>query len=227
LSADSIVGTPVILAPSYGDNYDVGYIGFTSPVTQQDVISVGIAYFENYHRLSDISVTHAFIVTGENTCIEALMGKGVVEDPLQAYFNDPKTHIFFRKPADYTRDTGHRIAESARPELGKKYDDLLIAAYALRGSFFGRFVQDIFGKAPTTDLNDFLHTNGRWICSELAAHCMDVQPEYHRKGVLADGDFTIDPQELFEDEIIFTPWHQGEAPGALVGSSPGSSSKPA
>jgi hypothetical protein len=102
---------PVILAPSYGDNYDLGYIGFTSPVTQQDVISVGIAYFEGYDRLIDIAVTHVFIVTGENTCIEALMGKGVVEDPLQPYFDDPKTHIFFRKPADYTKEIGHRISE--------------------------------------------------------------------------------------------------------------------
>jgi hypothetical protein len=222
-----MASTPVILEPSYGDNYDFGYIGFTSPVTQDDVVSVGIAYFENYHRLSDISVTHAFIVTGENTCIEALMGKGVSEDHLQPYFNDPKTHIFFRKPADYTKDIGHRISDSARPELGKKYDDLLIAAFALRGSFFGRFIQTIFGKTPTTDFNQFLHTNSRWICSELAAHCMDVQPEYHGKGVLANGDFTIDPQNLFEDEVIFTPWHQGAPPGTLVGSSPGSPLKPA
>jgi hypothetical protein len=194
------------------------YIGFTSPVTQENLLSVGIAYFEDYHRLSDISVTHAFIVSGEYTCIEALIGKGVAEDPLQPYFNDPKTHIFFRKPAQYRIKVGQRIADAARNELGKKYDELLIAAFALRGSFLGRFVQNIFGEASTTDLNKFLHSNSRWICSELAAHCIDVQPEYHGKGVLADGDFTIDPQELFEDEVIFTPWHQGAPPGILVGS---------
>jgi hypothetical protein len=47
----------------------------------------------------------------------------------------------------------------------------------------------------------------RWICSELAAHCLDQQPEYHDKGILNRSDATIDPQELFEDDELFTPWH--------------------
>ena len=48
----------------------------------------------------------------------------------------------------------------------------------------------------------------RWICSELVAHCLDAQSEYHDKGVLTFSDATIDPQELFEDDRIFTAWHK-------------------
>lgn len=214
----------IAMPPSFGDNYNLGYIGFTSPVKDRETISIGITYFEHYHKLSEISVTHAFVVTGENSCIEALTSRGICDGDLNAYFSDPKTHIFFRKPADYTRDIGRRIAEKARLEVGKRFDDFLIAAFALRGSFFGRFVQSIFGSVPPTDLNQYLHGNSRWICSELAAHCMDNQLEYHSKGVLARDDSAVDPQDLFEDEVIFTPWRSRKATGALVGTPPGNDS---
>jgi hypothetical protein len=210
------------MAPNWGVNYNVGYIGFISPVTDSDLVSIGITYFERWDKLSDISVVHAFIVTGENQCIEAIMNRGVVIDPLESYFNDPKTHVFFRKPLDYASEIGARIAATAAPEAGKKYDDLLIAAFALRGPFSGRFINSVFGPVVTTSLNDFMHHNGLWICSELAAYCLDSQPEYQSKGVLATPDFAIDPQMLFEGapdaagKHVFEDWHKGPIPATLV-----------
>lgn len=213
---------PKTIAPNWRVNYNVGYIGFVSPVIDPDFVSIGITYFERWDKLGDISVVHAFIVTGENECVEAIMNRGVVADPLLSYFNDPKTHIFFRKPLGHTPEIGAGIAAAAEPEIGKKYDDLLIAAFALRGSFFGRFVTSVFGPVVTTSLNDFMHHNGQWICSELAAHCLDSQPQYQGNGVLATPDFTIDPQMLFEDapdsagKHVFEDWHKGPAPASLV-----------
>jgi hypothetical protein len=37
---------------------------------------------------------------------------------------------------------------------------------------------------------------------------LDVQPEYHDTGVLLASAATIDPQELFEDDLLFTAWHR-------------------
>ena len=53
-----------------------------------------------------------------------------------------------------------------------------------------------------------LNGKDKWICSELAAYALDSQAEYHDKGVLQKPDFTIDPQELFEDNRIFCRWHR-------------------
>jgi hypothetical protein len=98
----------------------------------------------------------------------------------------------------------------------------LIAAFALRGPFSGRFINSVFGPVVTTSLNDFMHHNGLWICSELAAYCLDSQPEYQSKGVLATPDFAIDPQMLFEgapdaaSKHVFEDWHKGPIPATLV-----------
>jgi hypothetical protein len=45
-----------------------------------------------------------------------------------------------------------------------------------------------------------------FICSELAAYALDEQPEYRDKGVLAFPNSAINPQNLFEDNVIFEPW---------------------
>ena len=38
---------------------------------------------------------------------------------------------------------------------------------------------------------------------------MNEQPEYKSKGILAKAGYEIDPQELFQDAIIFAPWNAG------------------
>ncbi|MEI6277906.1 MAG: hypothetical protein WCQ16_00825 [Verrucomicrobiae bacterium] len=192
------------LAPEFGENYKPGYIGFTH--TGSSLLSTGIAYFTRWSRLSDIHVSHALIVTGENECVEALGGKGVVKSPLAGYFNDQKTQVFFRKPRKCTPALGQRIAETALAQVGTKYDNLLIAAQMLEGSFLRRWMMSHFHESPDHFVGRLLNRDNRWICSELAAYCLDCQPEYAGKGVLANPNYAINPQELFEDQEIFANW---------------------
>lgn len=193
------------LEPNYRVNYNVGYIGFT--FRNKNIISEGIAYFTRWQRLSDIKVSHVLVVSGKNKCVEAL-AKGVKETKLTDYFNDPHTQIFFRKPLGYSRQLGQRIASAAKKQLGKKYDKWLIAAHMLHGSFLGRWVNGIFDGKPDLYVSRLLNHKDKWICSELASFALDSQPEFTDKGVLEKPDFTIDPQQLFEDQTIFTPWHK-------------------
>lgn len=193
------------LAPVFGDNYKPGYIGFTH--TGSSLLSTGIAYFTRWSRLSDIHVSHILVVTGNNECVEALGGKGVVKSPLNKYFDDPKTQIFFRRPRKCTASVGQRIAETALAQVGTKYDNLLVAAQMLEGSFLRRWMMSHFQDTPDHFVGRLLNRDSRWICSELAAYCLDCQPEYADKGVLAKPNYAIDPQELFEDQEIFASWH--------------------
>jgi len=193
------------LAPVFGENYKPGYIGFTH--AGSSLLSTGIAYFTRWSRLSDFHVSHALVVTGNNECVEALGGKGVVKSPLDKYFDDPKTQIFFRKPRKCSAAVGQRIAETALAQVGTKYDNLLIAAQMLEGSFLRRWMLSHFRDTPDHFVGRLLNRSSRWICSELAAYCLDCQPEYADRGVLAKPNYAIDPQELFEDQEIFAGWH--------------------
>ena len=197
------------LTPAYGENYKAGYIGFTH--RGASVVSRGIAWFTRWSRLSDLNVSHALVVTGENECIEAVPDKGVVKTPLEKYFNDPKTQIFFRKPRKCTSAIGARIAETALAQAGTRYDHLLRAAQMLEGSFLRRWIHSTFRESPDRLVGRLLNRDPRWICSELAAYCLDCQPEYADKGILAQPNYAIDPQELFEDGEIFAAWRNEAA----------------
>ena len=70
------------LEPAYGDNYKAGFVGFTH--TGSTLLSKGIAHFTRWSRLSDIHVSHVLIVTGENECVEAVGGRGVVKSSLDS-----------------------------------------------------------------------------------------------------------------------------------------------
>lgn len=190
--------------PAYGDNYRIGYIGFS--FDDASVVSRGIAYLTRWTRMGEVKVSHALIVAGDGLCVEAQMGRGVVVQTLDAYFDAPHVHLFFRKPRGHTAEIGGRIAAAARAQVGAKYDNLLIAAQAMQGCFLGRWVRAVFGDRPDEVVSRLLDDPTRWICSELAAYALDSQPEYADKGVLKKPDFTIDPQELFEDTEIFCDW---------------------
>jgi hypothetical protein len=192
------------LEPAYGDNYKPGFIGFTQTGSSQH--SVGIAHFTRWSRLSDIHVSHVVVVTGENECVEASGGKGVVKSTLDRYFADPKTQIFFRKPRKCTQGLGLRIAETARAQGGTKFETLLTAAKMLEASFLGRWTMSHFRESPDHFVGHLLNRDNRWIACELAAYCLDCQPEYADRGVLAKPRHAIHPQELFEDGEIFANW---------------------
>lgn len=192
------------MAPKYGDNYKAGYIGFTYHNTS--VACLGIAYMTRWARMSDVRVSHALLVTGENECIEARVKNGVARSDLQKYFDDPHCQIFFRKPVDLTDAIAVRMKAVAEKEIGTKYDFNLIAAQALQGLLIGKLINKVFNGSPDRLMSKLLNEDDRWICSELIAYSLDEQPEYKGKGVLDNPTDTIDPQELFEDSVIFTPW---------------------
>lgn len=191
---------------AYGVNYKAGYVGFT--YTKSNIISQGIVYFTRWSQMHQIKVSHALIVSGENECIEAHMEGGVKRTLLSTYFDDQKCQIFFRKPNGLTPDLASRIITAAEAQLGSAYDLELITAQLESNSLTGRMLRRLLGPAFEERICKLHDNPERWICSELVAHCLDAQPEFHDKGVLLNSDATIDPQELFEDDLIFEEWHQ-------------------
>ncbi|KPJ91175.1 MAG: hypothetical protein AMJ53_12195 [Gammaproteobacteria bacterium SG8_11] len=192
------------IKPMYGENYNEGYIGFTYYKT--NFVCNGIAYFTRWSRVSDIKVSHALIVTGENQCVEATFTKGVVQSDLAHYFDDPTCQIFFKKPNGLTKAIADKIVELAKKEVGTEYDTRLIASQALQGSHIGKLINSIFNGSPDRIVSKLLNNDNCWICSELVAYCLDEQLEYKNKGILSKPNETIDPQELFEDQVIFKAW---------------------
>lgn len=81
------------VTPIYGDTYKKGYVGFTFYNTS--VTSEGIAFMTRWACMSEVKVSHALIVTGDNKCIEAHIKEGVKESDLSKYFNDKQCQIFF------------------------------------------------------------------------------------------------------------------------------------
>lgn len=199
--------------PEFGTNYDRGYIGFG--YGRRNIVCKGIAYFTRWDRLHDVKVSHALIVTGPDSCIEARFRGGVQESPLQPYFDDPEYQIFFRKPRHLERPVADRIINVATTQLGCKYETMLLATQALSGSFLGRLVHRAFGDRPDLLLSSLVNCDTRWVCSELVAYALDQQHEYQDLGILKDPPETINPQELFEDDEVFTPWHHGPCDDAL------------
>lgn len=184
--------------PKWMKNYKPGYMGFQ--YSSSEILSKGIAYFERWDRISEIKVSHVFVVIGENMLIEAHMKRGVQYAELTPRFDNPNTQIFFKKPTGWNPDIGHRIVAVAESHVGEKYDTSLIAAHAIAGTFLGRLV-----KVPP-ELYELFNSIDEWICSELCAHTMNLQPEYQDVGVLATEECAINPQMLFEDKYIFHDW---------------------
>jgi hypothetical protein len=195
--------------PAYGDNYNKGYIGFT--YDKGNVIAEGIVHFTHWETMGDIYATHALIVTGENSCIEAVAGNNCVEEgKLLDYFGTNTCQIFFRKPKGLISELANRILQTAKPEVGKKYDFKSILTQALSGSFAGHFFDRLLKGKFEDKLAEILNDPNKWICSELVAYALDEQPEYHDQGILGRPNSTISPQELFEDSVIFEPWNEGK-----------------
>lgn len=192
------------MTPAYGINYDIGYVGFTRP-TDRSVMSSGITYFTRWDCLSDIEVSHTFIVAGPNACVEAHLHSGVRLAPLHTYFNGPY-EVFFRKPVLWSANTGHLIASLARRDIGKAYDWKLILGHALGGTLFIRWLNRRRWRMKPTLLNRLLDTPDAFICSEHVAHVFKQFVEYCNKGCLKLPAHTINPQMLFEDAEVFEEW---------------------
>lgn len=198
------------IRPVFGENYDIGYVGFEFP-SFPGAFSRGITYFTRWDCMSDIPVSHTFLVTGPDECIEARFRGGVQVNTLKHYFDGPY-RVFFRKPVLYSQLTGQMLADTARREIGKRYDKKLIIAHAILGSLAFRIMNKARWGFSGETLAQMLDTPDAFICSELVAHVMGRFTEYCNRGCLRWPSARITPQQLFEDAELFEPWkNQNEA----------------
>jgi hypothetical protein len=189
--------------PQFGKDYDLGWVGF---VHGPSFLSAAIAYLTRRDRAGDIGVTHSFLVTGPDECVEANLPVGVVTSSLaEAYLDPGRGRVVFRKPRGLTPDLARRVVARAKAEVGAKFDIAGMVAEGLGSTFLGHLVNSLFGGKPRELMAGLLHKKGQWVCSDLVMHCFREEPEYRNKGVLARPVGTVSPQALFEDEEVFEP----------------------
>lgn len=192
--------------PEYGVNYGKGYIGFV--YNDNSIISQGIAYFTKWDDLYHIPVNHALIVEDEDTCVEALMIKGIQRNSLKSYFDDPHAHIFFRKPNELNTLIADEISGTAQKEVGAGYANGLIINDIIRGTLLGHIIDDLSHDMLFDCLSERMSQKGAFICSQLAAYALKSAKNwpYKNQGVLRRPTTAITPQELFCDDVIFQQW---------------------
>jgi len=184
-------------------NYATGYIGFTYT---GGFVAGSVAYFERWNRLGKLKVTHTFVVSGENECVEAHIDEGVARVPLTKYFDGPSCQVFFRQPRGWNPDLGRRIVDAAAAKVGSRYNTSLIVAEAASDTFMGHWFNRLLRSWPNRLLSKVCDRSDHWICSQLVAYALAQQPELQGRGVLRLPLDTIDPQQLFEDNTLFENW---------------------
>lgn len=192
-----IVSTPS--KPEFGVNYDIGWAGF---VWHDSFIADGIAWFTRRHRKGNPKVDHVFVVTGNNTLVEA-NSDGVDPESMDEYFKQPGYSVYLRKPKFWTPDLGSRIAAKANTYIGYPYDFGLIAGDAISNSIIGQITNDL-----TDDLFDDWITRATdssraMICDKLYVLAAKDQPELKGLGTLGVPPSENNPQMLFGDDAIF------------------------
>lgn len=204
------LGTPRLcvqsVEPVFGENYRPGFLGFTHVGSSS--ASHGIAHITGWSRLSDVHVDRVLVVTGEKEGVELVGGRQVDTVPLTKYFDDPKTQIFFRKPRKCSGGLATRIATTALAQIGTRFDQLLMAARLVEGSFLRRWLLSHFPEKSRHFTAKLDPVDARWLSAEFAAYCLDCQPEFAGRGVLGRAARGVSPQELFEDAELFAAWRQ-------------------
>jgi len=190
-------------APNYGTDYARGWIGFNHA---DSWFSRGIAHVEQWKQKSDITVSHVFVVTAEDECVEAAYPKGVVRSKLsEEYWPKEDRYVIFRKPKNLTEDLADRIAEAAEKELGADFDHYTTANLALQKNFLGWILNSMTMDGMNWTFDQLVESDSRWLCSALGAYCLKSQPEFDGIGVLKNRPGMLTPQELFEDDALFEP----------------------
>lgn len=198
----------VSVKPQYGLNYRDGFIGFT--FDDSSFLSSGIVWFTSWEQgqnsdVPNIPVSHVFVVTGENQCVEAWVPKVRISS-LSDYFNNPHKHVCFRKPNGMTDEIAQQIVKTSLSEVGKSYNYTLIIGHAISDSWVGRMFDSITGGKFHILVTSFFNTRWGFMCSQLASYCMNLISQYKGRGVLKDKVSSIDPQKLFQSKEIFEPW---------------------
>lgn len=193
--------------PEFGVDYDAGYTFFT--MNDSSVVSLGIAYFTRWNRLSDIKVSHCGICTGLNEGVEATSPKAGKCNLTKKYFSNPNVHIFFRKPQMWSPRMGEEIATEALTHEGEKYAYALILGHLLANSRLGRAINTLTGRVPERVVNGLLDNPHHRICSELVADVYKTRMELRARGCLTLPSNMVKPQDLFEDPLVYLPWKNG------------------
>jgi hypothetical protein len=188
--------------PVFGKDYDLGWVGF---VHGPSLLSTAISYLTRRDKTGDQCVTHSFLVTGPDECVEANFPAGVVASSLSESYFDKDGRVLFRRPRGLTKAAARRLVKRAKAELGAPFDTATMVAEGLGGTFLGHFLNAVLGDRPKKFAAEVLHEKGRWVCCDLVMHCLRGEPKYRDKGVLAEPVGTVSPQTLFEDEGLFEP----------------------
>jgi hypothetical protein len=189
--------------PVYGKDYDRGWFGFNHSTSWMSQLIGNVGH---RRRESPIVISHAFVVTGEDLCVEAAFKKGVLVSSLtEQYFEKPSRYVVFRKPKGLTPELADRICELAESQVGTRFDNGVLIAHTLNDHFLGWLVNKMTGDAARAAADAAFNQKDEWICSELAAFILNQIPQYAGKGNLADRPGMLTPQELFENDEIFEP----------------------
>ncbi|HEV7281581.1 MAG TPA: hypothetical protein VGN57_15375 [Pirellulaceae bacterium] len=192
--------------PVYGKDYDRGWVGFNHSTSWMSKV---IGSDGHYRRKSSIVISHAFIVIGEDLCVEAAFRKGVLISSMTAqYFERPERYVVFRKPKNLTPELADEICRLARREVGTRFDNGLVVAHTLNDNFIAWIANKLTGGAVEAIAEAQLDQEDAWICSELTAYVLDQTPQFHGVGNLEQGATMLTPQELFENDEIFEPLPQ-------------------
>ncbi|PQO35908.1 hypothetical protein DTL21_08205 [Bremerella cremea] len=198
----------------YGEDYQRGWIGFNHA---DSWFSKGIAQVEQWKQVSDVTVSHVFVVTGEDEVVEAAYPKGVVRSKLSyEYWPKEDRYVIFRKPKGLTPELADRIAETAEEQLGTDFDYATTANLAIQKNFLG-WITNWLTSDEVNRAGDYLvESDSRWLCSALGAYCLKSQKEYDGIGVLENRPGMITPQELFECDELFEPVQRTDGSKAPV-----------
>jgi hypothetical protein len=199
--------------PVYGKDYDRGWFGFNHSTSWMSQVIGNVGH---RRQESPVVISHAFIVTGEDTCVEAAFKKGVLVTSLtEQYFNKASRYVVFRKPKGLTPELADRICELAEAQVGTRFDNGVLIAHALNDHFIGWLINKVTGDAARAASDALFNQKDDWICSELAAYVLNQIPEYAHRGNLDQRPGMLTPQELFENDDIFEPMPQPD--GSLKG----------
>lgn len=192
--------------PKYGVNYNAGYIGFL--YKDEAMFSKGITYFTEAQDYWNIPVSHVLIVTGENSCVEAVSGRGVIMSDLNKYFCDEHTLTFFKKPKGMDEIIAGEIIQTAERQVGTNYADSLIVNDLMRETFMGQLLDELGNDRIFDAISTTLNKESYFRCSELAAYCLKSADSwsYNNSGILTKPVSTVTPENLFCDREIFEDW---------------------
>ena len=199
-------------APKWTQNYHFGWIGF---VHHHSRLAEAIAWMTRWWRgPKQPFVSHVFIVSSQNTCLEAI-NAGVKETNLAQYFNHPRCTVYLRQPRGWTFQQGAAIVKEAAKYRDYDYDFALLGADAISYSIIGKILNDLCGDALDNLLTRIADDPRKMICDKLAVLAMQSRPELRSIGTLALPARENNPQRLFADDAIFEP-HVTELKGSIA-----------